>query len=215
MQSFENGKSKGGKRKQYSIDELDQLILSIKQAKGLTEEQIAQRAGYNEGYISQTRSRGVIPAKFIETIKREFSQLIPPPPISGLGTPVYDSDIVLKKKDLTYNEYETKQPDFFIQIPQYRDCDYGTRASGDTMYPEIRNGDLLICKQVEDLETIIFGDIYLLQLSGGQETVKYIHPHEDENFFLLKARHESVPDTPMSKKRVVRVYKVRGVFKGY
>jgi hypothetical protein len=138
----------------------------------------------------------------------------PPPPVNGTGIPIFEAGLMIKDKEVVMHEYEVEGPDFFVQIPQYRDCDYGTRATGDRMYPEIRNGDLLICKSVPDMETIMLGDIYVMQLRGGTQTVSYIHLHENEDFFLLKARHEKFPDTPMEKSKIVKIWKVRAVFKG-
>lgn len=44
--------------KKYSINDVDYLIESIKQADpGMTEERISQELGYNKGYITQMRSR--------------------------------------------------------------------------------------------------------------------------------------------------------------
>lgn len=59
----------------YSIKELNVLIDRIKQAlPGLSEGDISIRAGYNSGYIAQTKSREVIPKKLIDNLKREFRE---------------------------------------------------------------------------------------------------------------------------------------------
>lgn len=56
----------------YSIEDMDALINSIKSKESLTEEQIAEKLGYNSGYISQVRSRGEVSVKFINTLKLGF-----------------------------------------------------------------------------------------------------------------------------------------------
>jgi hypothetical protein len=56
----------------YSVNDLDELINSIKLATGLTEEAISLQMKYNEGYISQTRSRGKVPPKLMDNLRREF-----------------------------------------------------------------------------------------------------------------------------------------------
>lgn len=58
--------------KDYLINRMEDLIKSIKSALGLTEEAISRRIGYNEGYISQTRSRGSVSKRFIDNLEREF-----------------------------------------------------------------------------------------------------------------------------------------------
>jgi len=62
----------GNKVRDYSIEELNALIESIKRANSLTEEDISKRMGYNEGYISQNRSRGKVSGKFVNSLMREF-----------------------------------------------------------------------------------------------------------------------------------------------
>jgi uncharacterized protein YnzC (UPF0291/DUF896 family) len=49
------------------------LIESIKKATFLSEEEICKRMNYNEGYISQVRTRNKVSGKFIESLKREFA----------------------------------------------------------------------------------------------------------------------------------------------
>jgi uncharacterized protein YnzC (UPF0291/DUF896 family) len=57
----------------YSITALNDLIESIKKATFLSEEEICKRMNYNEGYISQVRTRNKVSGKFIESLKREFA----------------------------------------------------------------------------------------------------------------------------------------------
>lgn len=60
------------KTRKYSIEDLDGLITSIKAAENMNEDDITDRLEYNRGYISQIRSRGDVPEKFIKALKREF-----------------------------------------------------------------------------------------------------------------------------------------------
>jgi hypothetical protein len=55
-----------------SINELETLLNSIMRDNKITEEAICKTVGYNEGYISQCRSRGKVPAKFLNSLKGEF-----------------------------------------------------------------------------------------------------------------------------------------------
>lgn len=58
--------------REYSMEEFNALIDSIKKAHSLNEEDITRRVKYNEGYISQSRSRGKVSAKFVHSLMREF-----------------------------------------------------------------------------------------------------------------------------------------------
>jgi beta-lactam-binding protein with PASTA domain len=78
---FEKMKQKAKKVRDYSIEELDALINRIKQSgiNGVTDESISKKAGYNEGYIAQTRSRGKVSAKLMEKIKLTYGIGAPTP----------------------------------------------------------------------------------------------------------------------------------------
>lgn len=78
--------------KQFSIDDMDSLINAIKSKESLTEEQIAERLGYNLGYISQVRSRGEVSVKFINTLKLAFAEATKEIPVKK----------VQAKKPMTY-----------------------------------------------------------------------------------------------------------------
>lgn len=64
---------------EYSINELNLLISLVKSAfPNLTEESIAKGIGYNEGYISQCRSRDKVSKKFYENVQRSYLGAIKP-----------------------------------------------------------------------------------------------------------------------------------------
>lgn len=128
------------------------------------------------------------------------------------GLPMFDIPVTAGAVSLIRDEPMT-EPAFYLQIPSFRDCTFGARVSGDSMYPEIRNGDYVICKEVDKF---IFGDIYLVVTDDGQETVKYVHPHEEKDDWVkLVPYNKSVPITPIRKDNIIRMYRVKGVFKGY
>jgi transcriptional regulator with XRE-family HTH domain len=103
------------KPREYSMDELNRLIDSIKRKENLTEEQIAQRLKYNEGYISQVRSRGKVSPKFIDNLKREF----------GVGLQN------AKKEDNTLQEPEVDYSKPIIQV--VLNLSYTSKKNADSM----------------------------------------------------------------------------------
>ncbi|MBV7529018.1 XRE family transcriptional regulator [Chitinophaga sp. sic0106] len=136
------------------------------------------------------------------------------PDIFWRGVPMYDTDVNAGILSLIRDEKIT-EPAYYLPIPGFKDCKFGARVSGDSMYPEIRNGDYVICKELQTLDSLIYGDIYLVVTHDGMETVKYVHPHEKEDWINLVPYNKSVPTTPMPKKNIRAVYKVKGVVKGY
>lgn len=58
-----------GNVEDYSINDLETLIESIRRKTGMNEEEIARKLKYNDGYIAQTRSRGKVSIKFIQALQ--------------------------------------------------------------------------------------------------------------------------------------------------
>jgi hypothetical protein len=135
------------------------------------------------------------------------------------GIMVYESAPVYASVKTVYHD-EHAVPDYVLNIPQFRDCNYGTRASGDSMYPEIRNGDLIVCKELAVDARIIYGDIYVIHTKDGIETIKYVQQFTDgsdgDPWVLLVPHNKGAGmGTPIPRKEIIKLFKVRAVFKAY
>jgi len=126
------------------------------------------------------------------------------------GVPIFDTEVTGGLLSLVRDE--RPEPIYYLPIPGFKDCQFGARVSGDSMYPEIRNGDFVICKEVSEF---IYGDIYLIITEDDQETVKHVYPNENTNFINLVPSNKEMPITPISKSKIKKFYKVKGVIKGY
>jgi hypothetical protein len=87
------------------------------------------------------------------------------------------------------------------------------------MYPEIRNGDLVVCKELPIDARIIFGDIYIIH-TNEQETIKYVNQFEDdkkaENWILAVPHNKAAgTGTPIPRNEIIKLFKVRAIFKAY
>ena len=71
---------------------------------------------------------------------------------------------------------ESVRPVDYIHIPNLPRCDGAIYVVGDSMYPLLKSGDIVLYKQVSGIENIFWGDMYLLSIDiDGEEyvTVKY------------------------------------------
>lgn len=127
------------------------------------------------------------------------------------GVPMYDIPVYGGLPTLIRDE-PGQAPIFYLPIPGYQDCIFGTRVKGDSMSPKIDAGDFVVCKEVD---SFIFGDIYLVVTEDGQETIKYVHPNEQKDWVNLVPHNTEVPITPIHKKKIKKIYKVKGVVKSY
>lgn len=138
---------------------------------------------------------------------------------SKMGIQVYESAPTYASIKTVYHD-EHAVPDYVLNIPQFRDCNYGTRASGDSMYPEVRNGDLIVCKELPKDARIIFGDMYVVHTKDGIETIKYVNQFvdgkQDEQWVLLVPHNKAAGmGTPIPRNEIIKLFKVRAVFKAY
>lgn len=96
-----------------------------------------------------------------------------------------------------------------ISIPNAPRCDGAVYVTGDSMYPLLKSGDIIAYRQVHNLESLIYGEIYLLQLENDGDisiVVKYVKRSEkgDDYIKLVSYNKEHDPkDIPLSWIRAV------------
>lgn len=131
------------------------------------------------------------------------------------GLPMYNNPITASFIE-TYRDDTQYQPQYYLHDPRFRDCDFGAIITGDSMHAEIRHGDFVACKEVTDKRFIVFGDIYYVVANNGLETCKYLNVDpNDKNNFLLIAKSERISPSPIPKDMILKLYKVRGIVRGY
>ncbi len=104
------------------------------------------------------------------------------------------------------------KPVNFIHIPNLPKCDGAIYIVGDSMYPLLKSGDIVLYKQLQDIDSIFWGDMYLLSIDlDGEEyiTVKYIQKSEREGYVKLVSQnpHHADKDIEMSRIRAIALVK--------
>ncbi len=96
-----------------------------------------------------------------------------------------------------------------ISIPNAPRCDGAVYVIGDSMYPLLKSGDIIAYRQVHNLDSIIYGEIYLIQLENDGDisiVVKYVKRSEkgDDYIKLVSYNKEHDPkDVPVSWVRAI------------
>ena len=104
-------------------------------------------------------------------------------------------------------------PISYISLPDLPACDGAVYVRGDSMYPLLKSGDIVLYKQVHDMQYGIFwGEMYLISANvDGHEfvTIKYIHKSERENCVKLVShnQHHEPKDIPISMIRALALVK--------
>ena len=91
--------------------------------------------------------------------------------------PLYDLVATAGLKELFSGGKSATQVLDTIKIPHLPKCDGAISITGDSMYPLLKSGDMVLYKEVP-LDSIFYGEMYLLayQIDGWEEyiTVKYV-----------------------------------------
>lgn len=131
------------------------------------------------------------------------------------GLPMYNNPVTASFVE-AYHDESRYRPQYYLHDPRFRDCDFGAIITGDSMHSEIRHGDFIACKEVTDTRFIVFGDIYYVVASNGLETCKYVNQDpKNENNLLLVPKNDNISPSPIPKDMILKLYKVRGIVRGY
>jgi len=77
-------------------------------------------------------------------------------------------------------------------IPGYSDCQYAINATGDSMSPLIKPGNIVLLSAWNE-SFIEWGEIYLITTRNGYTTIKRVFPSQKEGY--IECRSEN-PDNP-------------------
>ena len=74
-----------------------------------------------------------------------------------------------------------------ISIPNMPKCDGAVKVIGDSMYPLLKSGDIIAYKEVHSIESVQYGEIYILQIENDSDVsvvVKYVKKSSEGNDYL-------------------------------
>jgi len=131
--------------------------------------------------------------------------------IESQQIPLYDIEAVAGLVPL-FNSTQ-KNPIDYISIPRLPKCDGAIYVTGDSMYPLLKSGDIILYKEVHDLQTEIFwGEMYLLSLDISDEeyiTVKYIQKADENGYVRLVSqnKHHQDKDVHLDKIKALALVK--------
>lgn len=103
-------------------------------------------------------------------------------------------------------EPEATYGGFWKQIPEYRSCNYVTKARGHAMEPLIQQNAIVGGRRLDDPGFIVYGEIYIVQSRNGMEVIRYIQPSADPEVVLLTGVGDGTPATEMHRADIGRVF---------
>ena len=200
----------------------------IRKTLGLTQEQLAQRLGVGKTALSMietgkarlsTRNRNILIQElnvnpdWLDGRKGEIFNATPnlsaynhrtDHSVPLQSVPLYSIEGTAGLVPL-FEQSDSFTPINYIHIPNLPKCDGAIYVAGDSMYPLLKSGDIVLYKQLHDLEDIFWGDMYLLSIEvDGEEfvTVKYIQRSEREGYIRLVSQNPHHADKEIEMKRI-------------
>lgn len=120
------------------------------------------------------------------------------------SVPLYNIEGTAGLVPLFMGQIPTKPIDY-IHIPNLPKCDGAIYIVGDSMYPLLKSGDIVLYKQMNSIEDIFWGDMYLLSIDiDGEEyiTVKYIQKSTQEGCVKLVSQNQHHADKDVGINRI-------------
>lgn len=104
-------------------------------------------------------------------------------------------------------------PDEFytdIVLPGFSECKFAVNAFGDSMYPVIKSGQIVIMMQWTE-RFIDWGHIYMVVTKSGYRAIKYLKPSANEGRITCESESkESNPSFEIDIEDIHRLYLVKG-----
>jgi len=152
-------------------------------------------------------NEGLMQNKSIETFRLKTDSSV-----ESQQIPLYDIEAVAGLVPL-FQDSKSQQPIDHISIPHLPKCDGAVYVTGDSMYPLLKSGDIVLYKEISDIRNEIFwGEMYLLSIDMSDEeyiTVKYIQKSEIEGCVRLVSqnKHHQDKDVELSKIKALALVK--------
>jgi len=211
-------------------------IRQIAENENITVTSFEKKIGASKGVLSRAMSNNTdIQTKWIEKIVENYPQYNPEWLLTGKGEmlkkeydvqmihnpsyrePLSDEEINLYDIDAAANLqtlFENRQQNIIgkIKIPDLPRCDGAIYIRGDSMYPLLKSGDIVVFKEIHSFSSVIYGEMYLIDFSiDGDDylVVKYVNRSDVEGCIQLTSYnpHHQPMDIPVSSIRSMAIIK--------
>jgi phage repressor protein C with HTH and peptisase S24 domain len=126
--------------------------------------------------------------------------------------PLYNIQTVAGIVDL-FDRNENQVPVDYIKIPKITECDGALYITGDSMYPLVKSGDIVVYKKINNPENnIIWGEMYVAYVQNdGNEYFfsRYLKRSERESYveFVSQNDHHQSIEFPISSIKALALVK--------
>jgi phage repressor protein C with HTH and peptisase S24 domain len=131
--------------------------------------------------------------------------------LESVRVPLYNIEAVAGVVEVFEHLTDT-DPVAYIEIPNLPKCDGAVYMVGDSMYPLLKSGDIIIYKVLNNIQNILWGEMYLLSIVHDGDayiTVKYVKKSETPGYVTLVSynEHHQPKDFPVDSIRFAGLIK--------
>ena len=98
------------------------------------------------------------------------------------------------------------KPEAFISIPNMPKCDGAVEVFGDTMYPLLKRGDIVLFKRLNHLtQELFWGELYLMSIENNHDefiTLRYVQQGLQPNTITLVSENKHYQDKEISLDKI-------------
>ncbi len=129
------------------------------------------------------------------------------------GVPYYDVDFQAGFDVMASPDHNN--PEYLIKFPKYERATLWCHASGDSMEPEINNGDTIALQKVDDFRFLPYDGIYAIVTTNDMRTIKRIGKGETPNSYRLIPTNKAYQEQDLPIEMISQVFKVLGCVKRF
>lgn len=113
-----------------------------------------------------------------------------------------------------FSSQNTQVPLDYITVPNAPNCDGALFVRGDSMYPLLKAGDIICYKTIINIDNLIFGEMYLLDIDNGDDqflTVKYVQKSDKGDKYVKlvsENKYHADKDEPIKNIRALAIIKL-------
>lgn len=127
------------------------------------------------------------------------------------GTPIYNMDATCGEVSRPI-DFAQESIIGYVDMPNLSKDAAIIRANGESMEDKIHDGDWIAVREIEDLDSIFYGMIYLV-ITKEYRMLKYIRKYnEDEDkYVILRSENKAYDDIKMAKNKILRLFIVENI----
>lgn len=223
---------KGSMLKSEQISSIVERLKHFIEEQGITEIEFCETI--DMPYVFYTEMKGAIPEKHLKNITVKYPDLSIAWLMAGEGSMLRAGSAKIPEQDIPNDGNAKKSstikyfpsvngsmggiefldnPDEFytdIILPGFGECKFAVNAFGDSMYPVIKSGQIVIMMPWVE-RFIDWGHIYMVVTKSGYRAIKYLRPSMKEGYVTCESENkENNPSFDIEMEDIHKLYLVKG-----